>query len=327
METDTRDATVSTRAPAQADQTIRSTRRGNAARLLAYALGGLALLFVLGYAGASGYITDQARHAARHLPDGSPADVGLVYEPVTFESAEDRLPLHGWYMPSRGERAIVMVHGIDSQRWDTSSNIPDKARLYVHDGFDVLVFDLRAHGESGGDYLGLGWLERRDVQGAIKLVEERGIPAGRIGLHGHSLGGAIALLSTAAIPDVRAVIADSAFDDERLLIELEITRRTGAAPIFMPGVGLFIRWWYGFDLSDITPERAMSSIAPRPVLLIHGTADTRIPVEHAYRLMAAANNAPGVELWTVQGADHVASFATDRQGYTARMLAFFEHAL
>jgi uncharacterized protein len=326
MDANTRGVAVSTCASAQAEVT-RVRRRGNAARRVAYALGGLALFFVLSYLGASAYITDQARHAARHLSDGSPADVGLVYEPVSFESAEDGLPLHGWYMPSRGERAIVMIHGIDSQRWDMSPNIPDKARLYVQDGFDVLVFDLRAHGESGGDYLGLGWLERRDVQGAIKVVEEHGIPAGHIGLHGHSLGGAIALLSTAAIPDVGAVIADSAFADERLLMDREITARTGSPPIFMPGVGLFIRWWYGFDLSDIAPERAMSSIAPRPVLLIHGTADTRIPVEHAYRLMAAANNAPGVELWTVQGADHVAAFATDRQGYTARMLAFFEHAL
>jgi hypothetical protein len=64
METDTRDATVSRRTSAQADQIIRFTRRGNAARLVAYALGTLALLLVLGYLGASGYIADQARHTA-----------------------------------------------------------------------------------------------------------------------------------------------------------------------------------------------------------------------------------------------------------------------
>ena len=301
-------------------------RRKVPARMVAVVLAALALALMVGYLGASAYIADLARHTTRRLPEGTPADVGLVYEPVTFESAVDHIPLRGWYMPSRGERAIIIVHGIDSQRWDYAPNVPDKVRLYVQNGFDVLVFDLRAHGESGGEYLGLGWLERRDVQAAVQLIEQRGIPAGNIGLHGHSLGGAIALLSAAAIDDVRAVISDSAFADERPLIDREVNMRTGAPPIFMPGIQLFMRWWYGFDLEAITPERAIAQIAPRPVLLIHGMADTRIPVQNAYRLMAAASN-PSAELWIVPGAKHIASFATEPEVYTARMLTFFEQNL
>jgi dipeptidyl aminopeptidase/acylaminoacyl peptidase len=289
-------------------------------------LGAMLVMLVVGYVVASAYLADQATRATRHLPQGSPTDEGLSYESVTFDSAEDHIPLRGWYIPSRGDRAVVMVHGIDSQRWDEAPNVPDKVRLFVHDGFDVFLFDLRAHGESGGEHLGLGWLERRDVRAAVDVVEQRGIPPGRIGLFGHSFGGGIALLSAAAIPDMGAVVTDSAFADQRLLLDREINMRTGAPPIFTPGIGLFVSWWYDLDLSAIPPDQALSRIAPRPILFIHGDADTRIPVSHAYRLKAASRN-PVDELWIVPGAEHVASFAVQPEAYTARMLAFFERYL
>jgi fermentation-respiration switch protein FrsA (DUF1100 family) len=157
-------------------------------------------------------------------------------------------------------------------------------------------------------------------------VEQHGIPAGRIGLLGHSFGGGIVLLSASAIPEVAAVVTDSAFADQRLLLDREINMRTGAPPIFTPGIGLFISQWYDLDLSAIPPEQALARIAPRPILFIHGDADTRIPVSHAYRLKAASHN-PADELWIVPGAEHVASFAVQPETYTAKMLAFFEHYL
>jgi len=44
-------------------------------------------------------------------------------------------------------------------------------------------------------------------------------------------------------------------------------------------------------------------IRPRPVLLMHGTADRQIPVEQAYQLKSAAG--PNAEFWIEQGADNV----------------------
>jgi fermentation-respiration switch protein FrsA (DUF1100 family) len=96
--------------------------------------------------------------------------------------------------------------------------------------------------------------------------------------------------------------------------------------VLFSGIGFFLKWWYGLDLGAITPERAISQVAPRPILLIHGTADTRIPVENAYRLKAATTDA-GVELWIVPGAEHVASYATEPEAYAVRALAFFERSL
>src|SRR5215470_17710951 len=168
---------------------------------------------------------------------GSPADLGLPYESVSFESAVDRIPLQGWYLPSRGERAIIMLHGIDQNRWNEWERVPQKAQLLVEHGFDVLVFDLRGHGQSGGDRLGFGWLERNDLLAAVAYVEGRGIAPGRIGLLAHSYGAATGLLTAAADPDIAAVVADSAFADIRSLLDHEVQLR-GYPPIFTPGISL-----------------------------------------------------------------------------------------
>jgi fermentation-respiration switch protein FrsA (DUF1100 family) len=277
------------------------------------------------YVTASAFFTDQATRAVRNAIEGTPADLGLSYEAVSFASAVARIPLQGWYLPAGGKRAIIIIHGIDKNRWDAWEHIPQKAQLFVQHGFDVLVFDLRGHGESGGERLGFGWLERNDVLGAVRYIEERGIPAGRIGLQSHSYGAGTGLLSAAAIPDVAAVVADSAFADIRPLLNHEVQLR-GFPRIFTPGISFVGGHFYGLDLDEIPPEKQVSKIAPRPILFIHGTADDRIPVENSYRLFAAANNSVD-ELWIVPGAAHVQAFTVEPEIYSQKVVAFFDENL
>jgi uncharacterized protein len=185
---------------------------------------------------------------------------------------------------------------------------------------------MRAHGESGGDRFTLGWKERYDVAAAVNVVMARGIPPGRIGVWAQSLGTASALLAAPELPQIAALVTDSALADARLLIESELHLRTGAPGVFAPGITLIGGPLYGIDLDAIPPEKAVAHIAPRPILFIHGDADTRISPEHSRRLFAAAHN-PAAELWIVPGAGHVQSFATEPEAYAARVLGFFGHAL
>ena len=192
----------------------------------------------------------------------------------------------------------MLVHGLDSTAW--SNDKPDVARAYVKAGFHVLLFDLRGHGRSGGDRLGLGWDERRDVRGAVDLLLGRGFEPGRIGIHGTSYGAATALLAAAAIPEIGAVVADSAFANVREVMDREIQKRTGLPArlvmLLRPGLALVAKLLYGLDFDAIAPERAVPDIAPRPILFIHGRRDAVIPVKHAYRLAAASRNAAD-DLW------------------------------
>jgi uncharacterized protein len=288
--------------------------------LLALAL--LVAIAGIAYLAASAYVTDRATRTVRTPIEGTPSDLRLLYQSVTFESDFDHIPLQGWYLPSRGERAVIFVHGIGQNRWNMWERIPQKAQLFVEHGYDVLVFDLRGHGQSGGDRLGFGWLERNDVRGAVAYVESRGISPGRIGLQAHSYGAATALLAAAVEPDVSAVVADSAFADIRLLLNHEVQLR-GFPPIFAPGIALVGSQLYGVDLGQIAPISQVATIAPRRILFIHGSADERIPVENSQQLFAAAHNQAD-ELWIVSGAAHVQAFAAEPELYAQKVLAFFD---
>jgi fermentation-respiration switch protein FrsA (DUF1100 family) len=114
-------------------------------------------------------------------------------------------------------------------------------------------------------------------------------------------------LSTAAIPDIGAVVADSAFADVRDVMDAEIEARTGIPALLIkllrPGLGFVARLRYSLDLDAIAPERAVPNIAPRPILFIHGSEDPVIPLKHAHRLKAASMNADD-ELWMLPEFGH-----------------------
>ena len=268
--------------------------------------------------------------------DPAPPPADLRVEPVHFESAEDKIRLAGWLLPSSGNRAIVLVHGVNSDGWCGAHT--DIARAYVEAGFHVLVFDLRGHGLSGGDRIGFCWLERRDVRGAVDLLLSRGFQAGRIGIHGTSYGGATALLSTATIPELGAVVADSAFADMRDVMLEEIKRKIPWLPFvspFSPGITLMGQLLYGLNFDTIAPERQVADIAPRPILFIHGSDDPIIPVEHASRLKAASGN-PVNELWILEGYGHAEGVRMGpehkqvspmRDTFLKKVCTFFKNAL
>ena len=293
-------------------------------RHLAAAVLAALLLVVAAYLAATAYLATQVTQAVREPVRGTPAAVSLAYEPVELRSATDGVPIRGWLLPARGERAVILLHGLDHNRWDSDWHA-ELAPTLVRAGFDVLVFDLRAHGESGGDHVGLGWLERGDVRAGVDLLLARGIPPGRIGLHGTSYGASTALLAAAAIPEVGAVLADSGFADARDLLDQEIRRKTGLPPVFTPGITYFASAFYGLDLARIPPVLAVPALGQRPVLFVHGTADSRIPVDHALRLKAAAS--PAGELWLVEGAEHVGARGARMAEYEQRMLRLFDAAL
>jgi pimeloyl-ACP methyl ester carboxylesterase len=287
-------------------------------------VGGAAAMLSTSYLAASAIITDRATRATRTPVSGSPADVNLPFEEVAFPSADDRLQLAGWYVPAHGarERAVIVIHGIDQNRWTPWENTSEKVRLLAEHGFDVLLFDLRGHGESAGERLGFGWLERNDVRGAVDFLRQRGIAAGRIGVLAHSYGAASALLAAAVVPEVAAVVADSAFADMRPLLDHEFRLR-GIPPIFTRGIAFVGSRRFGVDLDVIAPEQQVARIAPRPILFIHGAADARIPADNSRQLFAAARN-PSAELWVVPDAGHVQAFAHEPELYTRKVLGFFE---
>ena len=295
------------------------------------------LILVALYGGVCSYVLNVTITPTRKILDVTPAQLGFAEaQDLAFSSAEDGLRLRGWLVPSTGTQAVILLHGIHSHAWDGAA--PEVVQAYVEAGFHVLLFDLRAHGTSDGERVGLGWLERGDVRAAVHVLLDRGFASGDIGIHGTSYGAATALLAAAEIEELGAVIADSAFADVRDVIANEIRREIGLPILFgealLPGLSMLARRLYAVDMTKAVPERSIRDVSPRPILLIHGTEDTVIPFREAQRLKAAGG--AEVELWALSGLDHTegvrlapdyARPSPTRENFLRRITEFFRGAL
>jgi uncharacterized protein len=131
---------------------------------------------------------------------------GPSVEAVQFDGAG--VQLKGWWFrapaPKRG--TVVYLHGVADNR-GSSIGI---AQHFLPRGFDVIAYDSRAHGESGGDACTYGYYEKQDLKQVLDRVEARPVV-----LFGVSMGGAVALQAAAEDVRIAAVLAVSTFSDLR----------------------------------------------------------------------------------------------------------------
>ncbi|MFO7248377.1 MAG: alpha/beta fold hydrolase [Bacillota bacterium] len=296
----------------------------------------VAVLAVAGSAvGVSLYVGWQLTHPVRKALTGTLADAGLAYEAITFPSVGDEEPLtlRGWYLAARANGAkpkpgvIVFAHGYRQNRLQEDVPALALARDLVRAGYDVLLFDFRNSGQSPGRLTTVGILEQRDLLGAVRYARERR-PDARVGLLGFSMGAATAIQVAAASPDVAAVVADSPFADLKAYLRENLSVWSGLphSP-FTPLILSLIPPLIGADPEAMSPVRAVAAFDGRPLLLIHGTADTKIPLADSRAIARQAQGHAEVELWTVEGADHVKAYARDPAVYTKKVLAFFDQHL
>jgi alpha-beta hydrolase superfamily lysophospholipase len=263
-------------------------------------------------------------HPRRVMLDDDPGRHGLRYEDVEFASPLDGTTLRGWYIhaPQPTGRAVVIVPGIDDNRLVSGISLRLAADL-VADGFDVLAFDLRAQGESGGDTLTFGAREQDDVLGAVAFARARG--ARHVAVLGFSMGAAAAMLAAARSPDVEALVLDSAFADWNDTLSAQL-RAGWHLPDPAVAYALFLyRVLSGTDPEAVAPAEVVDRLAARPMLFIAGADDPTVdPADGAAMAAAAGSTA---EYLLVPGAGHVGAYRADPTGYTTRVRAFLAAAL
>lgn len=284
----------------------------------------LVLLAGAGYLAVCGLMAEKVSHSSRRPLTSTPAQYGLPFETIHFASAIDRIPLEGWYTDSPGLRVVMILHGKDGVRDDDTIGIPELARDLVKRGYDVLGFDFRGHGASGGRRVSLGTLETRDVDGAVEFLKARGVK--EFFTIGFSLGAATALNSAPNHPEMRAIVADSSFADVNLLLRSELPKASGLPGLFTPGAVWMARLLFGMDLANDKPAVAVSRLGNRPLLLIHSKLDSAIPVSHAYALEEASANNPNRRMWILEDTEHVRAYKVHPEEYLERVLAFFRES-
>ena len=207
--------------------------------------------------------------------------------------------LRGWRCATTARRrgTIVWLHGV-ADNHGSAAGLVDR---FVPRGFDLVAYDSRAHGDSGGEVCTYGFYEKDDLARVVDTIEP-----GPIVLIGDSLGGAVALQEAAQDPRITAVVAAETFSDLRSVA-------TERAPrVFTPGV---IRRAFQraakeghFDIDAVSPVRAAAGIHV-PVLLIHGDADVDTRPDHSRRIFAAVTGPKRLIL--VPGGTHNSSLRPD----------------
>lgn len=277
----------------------------------------VALSFVLVYAN-----THPPKYPLHILPSEYRAD----YEDVSFTSA-DGLALKGWLVkPARHiqrSSAIIICHGVGANR----SDFTELAASLSRRGQFVLLFDFRAHGESGGRRTSLGYHEQKDIVAALGFLKARAeIDPKRIGIYGFSLGGSSAILAAAKTGAFAAVVADSAFTSLRDQARDAITGfyHLPSFPFLQLAV-LGYELYFQTRVDSISPISVIATLAPKPVLIIAGEGDKLIPADNGRKLFAAA--ADPKELWIIPGADHGGTLAVAGSEYEKRVGEFFDKNL
>jgi fermentation-respiration switch protein FrsA (DUF1100 family) len=283
------------------------------------------LLIILSFLGISAFLGYSMTRVERVAIEDDPGLRGLDYEDVSFTSLDKNLTLRGWYLPGDVDRpVIIMLHGEKEHRADESIGMLDLAAVLVERGYNVLMFDMRGHGESGGSMMSAGYHEKKDLLGAVDYLRGRGL--GRIGVLGFSMGAATALMAATESDDIGAVVADSSFADLEDIMGPEFSKRTKFPRFFLPPLLFMVKVMYGVDFTAVAPVEAVSEAPSTPVFIIHGELDDVIPVEHAHRLKEASQH-PQSRLWLIPSAEHVRAYVDHPREYVDRVVAFFDEAL
>jgi fermentation-respiration switch protein FrsA (DUF1100 family) len=294
------------------------------------ALAAVVLAAITAYLGVSLYVADQFSRPTRERITRAPMVNAPAYEDVVFRTS-DGLQLTGWYFPHGGDRAAIVVHGRNSNRIQSEINGVRRGEhmadfLYA-DGFSVLLFDLRGHGNSDGDRYSFGWYERRDLAAAIDYVMSRGYAEGRIALLGVSLGAGTVLQELALHPNVGPIITDSAYEDLGAVLEEKLEEQTKGVPgWFAPGVLLAANAEFGIPIGQVRPIAFVQAHPERAFLFIHCADDELVALHHAYDLKAASAN-PATQLWIESGCHHAQGYETHPADYQAHVLAFLDAQL
>lgn len=222
----------------------------------------------------------------------SPGALGVPQEEVEFASF-DGTPIRGWWVRHPDPAGVaLLVHGYLMNRAELT---PLAARLHAR-GWASLVIDLRAHGRSGGRMSSLGVKERFDVIAAAKGAREA-YPDAKLVLIGSSMGAAASVFALADEPELAdGVILDSGFS--------RLPDAVTGWWYFVGGKPLQALLWptvplsapfVGFNPYKVDVGKALASF-DKPVLIIHGEADTLAAPSQAKRNLSFAGER-GEAVW------------------------------
>lgn len=253
----------------------------------------LVLLFVLFGMMVKGFKNPQRKHTT------TPASIGIDFEEVSIPTQNNK-KLYGWlFMKNPSSTTIILVHG-----W--GRNV-ERMMPYIEqlnkNGFNLLTFDARHHGNSDKDEHSTMKKFAEDILASINfIVNQTDITNPDFGLIGLSIGGGASIYASAHDRRIKSVITVGAFANPLDIMRLQL--KSNHIPYRPMGWLLlnYLEYKVGFKFNDIAPEKHIQK-SDAKFLLIHGTRDETIPVSHLHRL-AKSGKEKNIETWEMSDKGH-----------------------
>lgn len=224
----------------------------------------------------------------------------------------DNLNLHAYKVLNQNDsnKWVITVHGYTSE----GINMSSYAKNYYDIGYNVLIPDLRSHGLSEGDYIGMGWDDRLDIIDWINTILEYN-PNAEIVLHGVSMGAAtVSMASGEDLPsNVKAIVADCGYTSvwDEFAYQLDDLFSLPEFPILNVS-SLVAKVRAGYFLGEASTLKQVAK-SKTPILFIHGDEDDFVP----YYMMEELYNATSSEkeMLTIKNAGHAKASEVDPETY------------
>lgn len=251
-------------------------------------------------------------------------------EPVSIQS-HDGLKLVGEFFTGEGVpgATVLLVHGYHSSR---RKEYAPMAKFFLESGYNVLMVDDRAHGESEGRYIGFGCLDREDCYRWVQYLDKRFKGEQDLFLLGISMGAATVLMASSMnLPtSVKGIIGDCGFTSPMEecvhVMNQKIHGFTDGllSRLAMSLVSLVCKERAGYGLSDYSAAKCVRE-TKLPIFIIHGDKDDFVPTHMGKEIYEACKGKK--ELWLPEGAGHAESYYLHREEYERRVLEFIKNCL
>ena len=256
-----------------------------------------------------------------------------------YIQSEDGLKLHARLMDQSGAKGtVLMFHGY---RTHPEVDFSASSHVYYECGNRIVHIDQRAAGESEGKYIGFGVLESRDCCLWAQYIANRFGTDQKIILAGLSMGASTVLMATAHHEDRRVrincspeepmevsmtlpknvtIVADSAFSSPYDIIKKRIrTTYHCKGRLLTIAIGIWSRMLAHYSLKELSIPDVMKHNTI-PVLLVHGTEDSNVPVEMTVKI--AENCQAPKQVLLVKGAEHGTGYLVDNEAYKKALQEF-----
>lgn len=225
------------------------------------------------------------------------------------------LALYYFLQKEKNNKFVVIAHG----HTYTHHGSIKYARMMFEEGFNVIIYDQRYHGNSGGNNTTLGFYEKYDLFDIITHIQKEFGEDILLGTYGESMGGATILYEQEIDSRVKFCISDCSYSNFKTFL-FERLSKYHLPRFSYYFINFFVKIIASFSIDDLTPIRSIKN-STIPILFIHGKQDTLISYKHSLEMYESYNGDKKIFLAN-NNATHAFSYFSDTEEYKENVKAF-----